>query len=226
MINYRDALVGVSYPVDRRERREEVRRELRTLCYRAAKRAADIAIALVGLAVTALPMMIIALIISADSKGCAIFKQKRVGRDGKLFNVYKFRTMQTNAPHETATGDLKDPYKYITRAGAFLRRTSIDELPQLFNVLKGDMSIVGPRPLIAGEYEIHRLRRRANVYSVKPGITGWAQINGRDTLSVEEKVNLDAEYVEKSSLLFDLGILIKTVLVVFRKDGYCEGSRN
>lgn len=225
MINYREALVGVSYPVKRKERREEVRREFRELCYRAVKRAADIAISLVGLAVTALPMMIIALVISADSKGCAIFKQKRVGRDGKLFNVYKFRTMQTDAPHETATCELRDAYKYITRAGAFLRRTSIDELPQLFNVLKGDMSIVGPRPLIAGEFEIHDLRRKANVYSVKPGITGWAQINGRDTLSVEEKVSLDAEYVEKSSLLFDLCILIRTVLVVFRKDGYREGSQ-
>ena len=226
MINYREPLVGVSYPVQRRERRKEVRKEFRMLCYRAVKRAADIAIALVGLAVTALPMMIIALVIGADSKGCAIFKQKRVGRDGKLFNVYKFRTMQTDAPHETATCELKDAYKYITRAGAFLRRTSIDELPQLFNVLKGDMSIVGPRPLIAGEFEIHNLRRKANVYSVKPGITGWAQINGRDTLSVEEKVSLDAEYVEKSSLLFDLSILMKTVLVVFRKDGYREGSQN
>lgn len=226
MINYREPIAGVSYPVHRRERREEIRREFNSLCYRAVKRAADIAIALVGLAVAALPMMIIALVISADSKGCAIFRQKRVGRDGKLFNVYKFRTMQLYAPHETATCELKDPHKYITRAGAFLRRTSIDELPQLFNVLKGDMSIVGPRPLIAGEFEIHQLRRRANVYSVKPGITGWAQINGRDTLSVEEKVSLDAEYVEKSSLLFDLSILVKTVLVVFRKDGYREGSQN
>lgn len=225
MINYREPIAGVSYPVRRKERHEEIRREFRSLCYRAVKRTADIAIALVGLAVAALPMMIIALAISADSKGCAIFKQKRVGRDGKLFNVYKFRTMQLDAPHETATCELKDPYKYITRAGAFLRRTSIDELPQLFNVLKGDMSIVGPRPLIAGEFEIHELRRRANVYSVKPGITGWAQINGRDTLSVEEKVSLDAEYVEKSSLLFDLSILFRTVTVVFRKDGYQEGSR-
>lgn len=225
MINYREPIAGVSYPVRRKERHEEIRREFRSLCYRAVKRTADIAIAIVGLAVAALPMMIIALAISADSKGCAIFKQKRVGRDGKLFNVYKFRTMQLDAPHETATCELKDPYKYITRAGAFLRRTSIDELPQLFNVLKGDMSIVGPRPLIAGEFEIHELRRRANVYSVKPGITGWAQINGRDTLSVEEKVSLDAEYVEKSSLLFDLSILFRTVTVVFRKDGYQEGSR-
>ncbi len=201
-----------------------MRDEVRIACYSAIKRAFDIVVSLIGIILTALPMAIISLIISADSKGCAIFSQRRVGLDGKLFNVYKFRTMYTFTPSETATSDLHDPYRYITRVGAFLRRTSLDELPQLFNVLKGDMSLVGPRPLIAREHEIHYLRKKANVYTVRPGITGWAQINGRDDVSVYEKVRLDAEYVDNRSLWFDLCILVKTVLVVFRKDGYREGS--
>jgi len=199
-------------------------KDIRTTCYCTVKRLFDIVFSLVGIIAAAIPMAIISLVISADSKGCAIFCQRRVGLDGKLFHVYKFRTMYTFTPSETATSDLQDPYNYITRVGAFLRRTSLDELPQLFNVLKGDMSLVGPRPLIAGEHEIHHLRQKANVYSVRPGITGWAQVNGRDDVSISEKVRLDAEYVNKRSLLFDLNILIKTVLVVFRKDGYREGS--
>jgi len=226
MTNYREGLAGNVYPRYHAERRSAMKKEFRTAVYCAVKRTFDIIVSLTGLVIAAIPMAIIALIISADSQGCAIFKQRRVGLDGKLFHVYKFRTMYTFTPSETATSDLVDSCVYITRVGAFLRRTSIDELPQLFNVLKGDMSLVGPRPLIAGEHEIHDLRKRAGVYSVRPGITGWAQINGRDELSSEEKVRLDSEYVEKRSLLFDLSILVRTVLVVFRKDGYREGSSN
>ena len=223
MTNYRETSPDIAYPVSRSERHDAIRREFKTNCYCAVKRVFDIVVSLAGIVVAALPMAIISLIISADSKGCAIFRQRRVGLNGKLFNVYKFRTMHTFAPEE-ATSELHDPYRYITRVGAFLRRTSLDELPQLFNVLKGDMSLVGPRPLIAKEQDIHYLRKKANVYSVRPGITGWAQINGRDDVSVNEKVRLDAEYVEKRSLLFDLSILVRTVLVVFRKDGYREGD--
>lgn len=224
LTNFRES-PDIGYPVDRIERRKMLGKELYLSCYSAVKRAFDIVAASAGLVLAAVPMALISLIISADSKGCAIFRQQRVGLDGKLFCIYKFRTMTVSAPHEVATGRLRDPHRYITRAGSFLRRTSLDELPQLFNVLRGDMSLVGPRPLIAGEYEVHRLRKENDVYSVRPGITGWAQVNGRDDVSVEEKVRLDAEYVERRSLLFDLMILFKTVGVVSTKDGYNEGSR-
>ena len=226
MTNYRDTSPDVSYPVQRSERRAEIRRDFFTMCYCIAKRLFDIAAAAAGLIIFALPMAFISLIISADSKGCAVFRQQRVGLDGKLFSIYKFRTMDVSAPSEVATDELRDPYRYITRVGCFLRRTSLDELPQLFNVLKGDMTLVGPRPLIAGEFEIHCLRRQKNVYSVRPGITGWAQVNGRDDVSVDEKVRLDAEYVENRSLVFDAFILIRTVAVVFTKKGYREGTRD
>ena len=224
MTNFRGTSSEISYPVSRIERHEAMRKEMKLSCYCAVKRAFDIIAASVGLLLAAVPMAVISLLISADSKGCAVFKQQRVGTNGKLFCIYKFRTMDVDAPSEVATSRLRDPYRYITRVGSFLRRTSLDELPQLFNVLKGDMSLVGPRPLIAGEYDVHRLRRQNGVYSVRPGITGWAQVNGRDDVSVEEKVRLDAEYVERRSLSFDLFILFKTVGVVSTKDGYREGS--
>ncbi len=223
MTNYRDSSSDISYPVNHIDRLDSIRRNAYLSCYNAVKRLFDIVTASVGLVLLSVPMAIIALIISTDSKGCSVFKQRRVGLNGKLFNVYKFRTMDASAPSEVATNDLRDPYKYITKAGNFLRRTSLDELPQLLNVLKGDMSLVGPRPLIAGEYEIHDLRREANVYSIRPGITGWAQINGRDDVSAEEKVRLDSEYVHSRSISLDLYILFRTVAVVFTKEGYREG---
>lgn len=192
--------------------------------YRFFKRAFDIAAAAVALLLLAVPMLAISAIIALDSKGSPVFSQNRVGRGGKTFRILKFRTMVTSAPSETPTGELERPYDYITRVGEFLRKTSLDELPQLINVLKGDMSIVGPRPLIAGETEIHRLRRINSVYDVRPGMTGWAQINGRDSLTTAEKVRYDAEYVARRSLGFDMKVMLRTVAVVLKRDGYAEGA--
>ena len=194
--------------------------------YRFVKRCFDITVSLLMLAVLLVPMLVIAAVVSCDSKGGAVFRQKRIGMDGKEFYIYKFRTMYTSAPGEVATSSLTDSGEYITRVGAFLRRTSVDELPQLVNILKGDMSFVGPRPLIRGETDIHDLREAAGVYSVRPGMTGWAQINGRDEVSIERKVELDAEYVERCSVLFDARILADTVRVVLHGDGYAEGGSN
>lgn len=195
------------------------------IVFRAVKRFSDIVLSLLALTVLALPMLVIAVIIKADSPGPALFRQHRVGRNGRLFRICKFRTMYTSAPSETATCELEHAYSYITRFGVFLRKTSLDELPQLFNVLAGDMSIIGPRPLILGDGDIHTLRKQANVYSARPGITGWAQVNGRDCIDNERKVALDAEYVENMSALFDLRILLLTVAVVFSGDGFAEGCQ-
>lgn len=175
----------------------------------------------------ALPfMLIIALCVAIDSRGPVIFKQHRVGRNGRLFRIYKFRTMKITAPSEMATKDLDDPYMHITKFGKFLRKTSLDELPQLINVIKGDMSLVGPRPLIENEGEIHRLRMEYGVYTMRPGLTGWAQVNGRDNVPDEEKAQFDREYVERSSFWFDIKIMFRTILVVFKRDGYSEGKRD
>ena len=149
------------------------------------------------------------------------FRQERVGKHNKLFTVYKFRTMK-NGTGDYATAKLSHAKSRITKTGKFLRVTSIDELPQLFNILNGTMSIVGPRPLIPAEDEIRQLRAEYGVYSVTPGMTGLAQINGRDNLSYQEKALLDKEYVEKQSLLLDIKIIFKTVLKVLRREDVKE----
>lgn len=218
MTNYRSTMDMVT-DVKHRSR-------ARGAAYRAVKRGLDIVLSLAAIILLAIPMLIIAIIIRLDSPGAALFRQNRVGQDGKLFSICKFRTMYCTAPSETETGDLEDAYSYITRCGVFLRKTSLDELPQLFNVLAGDMSLIGPRPLLMGNGDIHTLREKANVYSVRPGITGWAQVNGRDNLSNEEKVALDAEYVKKLSFTFDLKIIFRTVSVVLSGDGFAEGKQS
>ena len=167
--------------------------------------------------------LIIALVVLIDSGYPVIFKQYRVGKDNKLFYIYKFRTMKVNT-RNTATEDLKEANSVITKSGRILRKTSLDELPQLFNVLAGKMSFVGPRPLIPEEKEIRQIRKELGVYSVRPGITGLAQINGRDNLSIEEKALFDKEYIDKQSLAFDIKILIKTVMVVLKRENIAEGS--
>ncbi len=194
--------------------------------YRIVKRIIDFIVSLVALLIIWPVMLALAIWIKLDSKGPVIFKQSRVGMNGRLFRIYKFRTMRTDAPHETATRDLEDPYRFITKSGNFLRKTSLDELPQLFNVLIGDMSLVGPRPLIENEGgDIHKLRMDAGVYAVRPGMTGWAQVNGRDNVPDEEKAAYDSEYADKMSFGFDLKIIFKTVAVVFKRDGYAEGKQ-
>ena len=150
------------------------------------------------------------------------FLQKRVGRNAHCFNIIKFRTMKSSAPKNVATGDLADPQIYISRLGRFLRDTSIDELPQLVNVVNGDMSLIGPRPLVYTEREIRFLRRWYGVYQVTPGITGWAQVNGRDTVDIYDKVYYDREYVQNVSLKFDLKVIWKSVLVVLGRKGVVE----
>ncbi len=195
---------------------------LRTL-FLAAKRGFDIGFSLLALILLSPLLLLIACIIKLDSKGCIFFKQKRVGKDGKPFLIFKFRTMSLDAPKEVASCKLSNPYRYITRIGRFLRRTSIDELPQLFNILKGDMTVIGPRPLVLSEKQIHILRKNAGVYAVRPGITGWAQVNGRDELSIWEKVEKDRYYTRNMSALLDCKIFFKTIFVVFKRLGYNEG---
>lgn len=152
------------------------------------------------------------------------FLQKRVGRNAHCFNIIKFRTMKSSAPKNVATGDLADPQIYISRLGRFLRDTSIDELPQLVNVVNGDMSLIGPRPLVYTEREIRFLRRWYGVYQVTPGITSWAQVNGRDTVDIYDKVYYDREYVQNVSLKFDLKVIWKSVLVVLGRKGVVDGK--
>ena len=152
------------------------------------------------------------------------FLQKRVGRNAHCFNIIKFRTMKSSAPKNVATGDLADPQIYISRLGRFLRDTSIDELPQLMNVVNGDMSLIGPRPLVYTEREIRFLRRWYGVYQVTPGITGWAQVNGRDTVDIYDKVYYDREYVQNVSLKFDVKVIWKSVLVVLGRKGVVDGK--
>lgn len=152
------------------------------------------------------------------------FKQKRVGKNAHCFNIVKFRTMKSSAPKNVATGDLESPERYISKLGRFLRDTSIDELPQLINVARGEMGLIGPRPLVYTERQIRFLRRWYGIYQVKPGITGWAQVNGRDTVDVYDKVFYDREYVQKVSLLFDIKIILKSVAVVLGHCGVVDGK--
>lgn len=187
------------------------------------KRAFDFTVSLLLIIILLPVFLVVSLIVLIDAGAPVIFRQYRVGKDNKLFYIYKFRTMRKNT-RNAATADLTDSDKFITKSGRFLRKTSIDELPQLVNVLIGDMSFVGPRPLIPEEKEIRALRKEYGVYSVRPGITGLAQINGRDNLSIEEKALFDKEYIDKQSLGLDINILLKTVMVVLRRENIKEGG--
>lgn len=167
--------------------------------------------------------LLISLVVLIDAGSPVIFKQYRVGKDNKLFYVYKFRTMQRNT-RNVATDELTESVDCITKSGRVLRKTSLDELPQLFNILGGTMSFVGPRPLIPEEKEIRALRRDYGVYSVRPGMTGLAQVNGRDKLSIKEKALFDKEYVDKQSIWLDIKIMFKTVKVVLCREDISEGG--
>lgn len=185
--------------------------------YNFIKRIIDIFCSLVGLILLSPVFIITAILIRIESKGDVIFKQLRVGKNGKTFYIYKFRSMKIDTP-TMATNDMKNPEMYITKVGKFIRKTSIDELPQLVNILMGDMSIVGPRPVIDKETDLINLRKQNKIDVILPGITGWAQINGRDNLGNEEKVKYDKEYLEKRSIKFDLYIMCMTVLKVLKRD--------
>lgn len=197
------------------------------LRYQHAKHVVDFILALAMLLVFALPMLIVCVLQKASSPNEPIFfQQLRVGRGGRTFVLTKFRSMKSSAPKYMPTGELQDGATYISRFGRFLRDTSIDELPQLFQVLRGEMSLIGPRPLIPQENEIHELRRELGVYQLRPGLTGWAQVNGRDLLDDEEKAALDREYLEKMSPAFDAKILLMTVGKVLEREGIREGMRD
>jgi len=182
------------------------------------KRACDVAGVLLALVVFAVPMAIVALAVRATSKGPALYWSQRVGRDNRLFSMPKFRTMLTDTP-VVATHLLGDAKKHLTPIGSFLRKTSLDELPQLWCILKGDMSFVGPRPALFNQDDLITARTARNVHSLLPGLTGWAQVNGRDELAIPEKVALDAEYLRRRSFLFDLRILGLTAIKVLGAAG-------
>jgi O-antigen biosynthesis protein WbqP len=163
-------------------------------------------------------LIVVTLFIKATSKGDVLHWSKRVGSNNRLFMMPKFRSMRMETPH-VATHLLNNPMSYLTPIGGFLRRTSLDELPQLFSVLRGDLSLVGPRPALFNQDDLMALRTESNVHELVPGITGWAQVNGRDELPISEKVRLEAEYLRRQSLGFDLKILVMTVFKVARREG-------
>ena len=187
------------------------------------KRFFDFVISLFALIILSPLLAVVSLIIFIDDGPPVVFRQTRIGKDAKPFTIYKFRTMKKNT-RNTAKGELAESGAQITKSGAFLRKTSLDELLQLVNVLNGTMSIVGPRPLIPEEEKRHALRKEYGVYKARPGVTGWAQVNGRDDLDDEEKAKFDKEYVENASLAFDIKILFKTVAVVLKRENITEGG--
>lgn len=187
------------------------------------KRLFDIVFSLLALIVLAIPMAVIAIIIMATDGRPVVFRQDRVGLGNKTFKIRKFRSMKVGTKN-VATKDLANSDDCITPIGKVLRKTSLDELPQLINILEGTMSFVGPRPLIPEEENIRRMREEKNVYSVRPGVTGLAQINGRDLVGEKKKVEWDAEYVQNHNMLMDIKILFKTVAVVFSGKGFAEGG--
>lgn len=186
--------------------------------YPALKRCMDITVSLVGMILLLPIFMLTCIAIKVESPGPIIFKQIRSGKNSQGFNIYKFRSMKVDAPN-LSTAEFEDAHDYTTKVGKFIRKTSIDELPQLFNILKGEMSIVGPRPVIESETELIKLRKLYNIDSVLPGVTGWAQINGRDHIDVEEKVKYDYEYLIKKNILFDVKIIFMTCFKVLKLEG-------
>ncbi len=188
------------------------------------KRFIDIILSGLGLIVLAIPMLIVAIVIRCEDPGPVIFKQKRVGKGKKLFSLYKFRSMKMDTPHDMPTHMLSNPKQYILKVGGFIRKTSIDELPQLWNIFKGDMSIIGPRPALWNQDDLVTERDKYGANDVKPGLTGWAQINGRDELEIEFKARLDGEYVEKMSFGFDCKCFFGTIKSVLKSDGVVEGG--
>ena len=188
------------------------------------KRMFDFSMSLIGLVVLFTFFVVIALAVKFDSKGLIIFKQKRIGRDKRYFYIYKFRTMYSETPKNMATHLIEQPDVYITKVGKILRKTSLDELPQLLNILKGDMAVIGPRPALWNQYDLISERDSVGANSVRPGLTGLAQISGRDELSVVDKAKLDGEYVKNITLWLDFKCFFKTIISVIKKDGVVEGG--
>ena len=178
----------------------------------------DLFLSSLSIAIFLIPLIVIYFSIKINSKGDAVYWSDRVGKDNKIFKMPKFRTMVINKP-ELATDKLQDPYKWLTPIGDFLRKSSLDELPQIFCVFVGKMSIVGPRPALYNQYELIEMRTKIGIHRLLPGITGWAQINGRDELDLEDKVAYDKLYLQKKSVLFDIKIIFKTITKVLSADG-------
>ncbi len=183
------------------------------------KRILDLLLAAAGAVILSPILLLAALAVRLDSPGPVMFRQRRVGKHKTYFEILKFRTMRSDCPKDVPTHLMKDPSRWLTRTGRFLRRTSIDELPQIFNILKGDMSIVGPRPALWNQYDLIEERDKYGANDVTPGLTGWAQVNGRDELDIEEKARLDGEYVSHLSFAMDLKCFLRTITAVIRAEG-------
>ena len=181
------------------------------------KRIFDLVLAVLAGCFLLLPVLLVAVLVRLTSKGPVLYWSDRVGRDNKIFKMPKFRSMQIGTP-AVATHLLSDPDRYLTPIGSFLRKSSLDELPQLWSIIKGDMSFVGPRPALFNQHDLIELRSRSGVHKLLPGLTGWAQINGRDELPIPQKVALDIEYLQKKSLWLDMKIIFLTGLKVLRRD--------
>ena len=194
--------------------------------YTHVKRILDFLLSLLALVVLSPLLLVLAVIIRATSTGPVFFRQKRVGQYKSHFMIYKYRTMRTDAPKDQPTHLLKDPNAYITPVGRFLRRSSLDELPQLFNILRGEMSLVGPRPALWNQFDLIAERDKYGANDVRPGLTGWAQINGRDELPIDVKARLDGEYVKRMSFFFDARCILGTVIKVMRSEGIVEGVQS
>ena len=197
---------------------------MKVMKYQAFKRFLDFVLSLLAFCVLSPLLAAVSLAVKLDSKGPVVFRQKRIGKDKTHFEMLKFRTMRTDTPKDMPTHLLKNPDAFITKVGSFLRKTSLDELLQLINIIKGEMSIVGPRPALWNQFDLIAERDKYGANAVRPGLTGWAQVNGRDELEIPEKARLDGEYVKNMSLLLDIRCILKTVLGVLRSDGVVEGG--
>lgn len=188
------------------------------------KRGIDFLLSLAGIIVFSPILLILCIAIKIDSKGPVIFKQKRVGKNKTHFYIYKFRTMKVDTPQETPTHLLSNPDFFITRVGKFLRKTSLDELPQLFNILKGDMAVIGPRPALWNQYDLIEERDKYHANDIRPGLTGLAQISGRDELEIDYKARLDGQYTANITPWMDLKCFFGTIISVFKSEGVVEGG--
>lgn len=190
------------------------------------KRLLDIIISGLAIIILAVPMLLLTAAIKADSKGSVFFAQKRIGINKTHFNILKFRTMKSDTPKDVPTHMLENPQQYITKTGNFIRKTSLDELPQIFNILKGEMSVIGPRPALWNQYDLIAERDKYGANDIRPGLTGLAQINGRDELSIEEKARLDGEYTKNLSFMLDVKCFFGTISSVILRKGVVEGKHN
>lgn len=188
------------------------------------KRIIDIICSLMAIIFLSIIYLPICLLVKLTSPGPVFFKQKRIGKNKTFFNILKFRTMRIDTPKDCPTHLLENPDQYITKVGKFLRKTSLDELPQIFNIFKGDMSVIGPRPALWNQDDLIAERDKYGVNELKPGLTGWAQVNGRDELPIPVKAKLDGEYVDRISFAFDVKCLLLTIVSVFKSDGVVEGG--